>query len=118
MRCCGSKAKYTAGMLREPVTFQRLTRTTDGAGGFAEGWATISGAPTLAYVKPLSGRERWASQRIEATANYRAVIRYFAGLTEVDRIVIRGRPCQIRFIANLDMADEWLEIDIEMGVAA
>lgn len=117
-RCCGSDSKYTAGMLREPVTFERLTRTSDGAGGFTEGWAAIAGAPTLAAVKPLSGRERWASQRIEATANYRVAVRYFDGLTEVDRVVIRDRPCQIRFISNLNMADEWLEIDVEMGVAA
>jgi SPP1 family predicted phage head-tail adaptor len=103
--------------MREPVTFERLTRTDDGAGGFTNAWTTISGAPVRGMVKPLSGRERWASQRIEATANYRVVVRYFSGLTEADRVVIRGRPCQVRFVANVDMADRWLEIDVEMGAA-
>jgi SPP1 family predicted phage head-tail adaptor len=69
-------------------------------------------------VKPLSGRERWASQRVEATANYRVVVRYTADLTEADRVLIRGRPANIRFIGNLDMQNKWLEIDVELGVAA
>jgi SPP1 family predicted phage head-tail adaptor len=68
-------------------------------------------------VKPMSGRERWASERTEATANYRVVVRYNADLTEKDRVLVRGRPCNIRFIANVDMDDRWLEIDVEMGAA-
>ena len=68
-------------------------------------------------VKPLSGRERWASQRVEATANYRVVTRYSDLVTEVDRVVIRGRPANIRFVANVDLMNEWLEIDVELGVA-
>jgi len=104
-------------MLREPVTFQRKTRTSDGAGGYTTGWAAISGAPTRAMVKAMSGRERWASERVEATANYRVVVRYFADLNEVDRVLIRDRPCQIRFVNNVDLDDRWLEIDVEMGAA-
>ena len=114
VKCC---AKYSARDLREAVTFERLTRTTDGAGGFTMAWQAIAGAPTRAMVKPLSGSERWASQRIEAAANYRVVTRYTDDLTEDDRVVIRGRPSRIRFIANVDLADRWLEIDAELGVA-
>lgn len=113
MKCC---AKYSARDLREPVSFERLTRTSDGAGGFTESWASISGAPTRGMVKAMSGRERWASQRIEATSTHRIVVRYFADLTEVDRVVIRGRPHQVRFINNVDLADRWLEIDAQLGV--
>lgn len=112
MTCC---SKYSARDLREPVTFERLTRSSDGAGGFTSSWSAISGAPTRAMVKPMSGRERWASARIEALANYRVVVRYFSGLSEGDRVLIRGRPGQIRFIGNVDMADRWLEIDVELG---
>jgi len=45
------------------------------------------------------------------------VVRYFEGLTERDRVVIRSRPYNIRFIANLDMADRWLEISVDLGAA-
>lgn len=114
VRCCG---KYNARQLREAVTFQRKTRTSDGAGGYTSGFAAISGAPTRAMVKPLSGRERWASDRVEASANYRVVTRYYDGLKEGDTVLIRGRPANIRFIANVDMMDEWLEIDVQLGDA-
>ncbi len=109
--------KYNAAMLREPVTFERLTRTSDGQGGYTEAWAAISGAPDRAYVKAMSGSERWRSDRVEATSNYLAVVRYFAGLTEQDRIVIRSQNGQIRFINNLEFKNRWLEIDVNLGVA-
>ena len=104
-------------MLREPIEFQRMTRTGDGAGGFTEGWAAITGAPTRAMVKPMSGGERFQSQRTEATSTHKIVVRYFADLTEVDRAVIRGRAYQVRFINNVDFDDKWLEISAEVGVA-
>lgn len=116
VRCC-APSKYSARDLNEPVTFERLTRTSDGEGGYTEAWAAISGAPSLAMVKAMSGGERWASQRVEALSNYRVVVRYFAGLTAQDRVVIRSRNGQIRFINNVDFGDEWLEIDVELGVA-
>lgn len=115
MTCCAPK--YTSRQLRESVTFQRSTRVSDGAGGFAETWSTIAGAPTRAMVRPLSGRERWASERVEATANYRVVTRYDADLNERDRVLIRGITGNIVFIANVDMMDDWLEIDVNLGVA-
>ena len=109
--------KYTGRMLREFVRFERPVETTDEYGARLKTWVSITGAPTRAMVKPMSGRERWASERVEATANYRVVTRYSTAFTERDRVVIRGRPCNIRFIANVDMMDDWLEIDVEMGAA-
>lgn len=104
-------------MLREPVVFERMTRTADGYGGATETWAAISGAPTFAAVRSMSGNERYTSARLEARSTVRVVVRFFAGLTEVDRVQVAGRPCQIRFINNVDFANEWLEIDAEMGAA-
>ena len=113
MKCCDMHA----GLLREPVTFEALTRTNDGYGGFSEAWATISGAPDRAYVKAMSGRERYESARTEAAANWRIVCRYFSGIDEVDRVVIRSRNYQIRFVNNLELRDQWLEIDLSLGDA-
>ena len=111
--CC---SKYSARMLREPIEFQRMTRTGDGAGGFTEGWAAITGAPTRAMVKALSGSERFQSQRTEATASHKIVVRYNAGLTAVDRAVIRGRAFQLLFLNNVDYGDTFLEITAMLGV--
>lgn len=116
-KCCGGKDKYNAGMLKEPVTFQRKTPTPDGAGGFTEAWAAISGSPDRAMVKAMSGGERYVSSRLEATSSHKVVVRYYDGLTEVDRVVVRSRAYQIRFINNVDFEDRWLEISAEVGVA-
>ena len=114
-KCCGD---YNAGMLREPVTFQRAAKASDGAGGYTETWGAIAGAPTLAHAKYLSGNERWASQRVEATAKIRIAVRWFDGLLASDAVVIRSRRCNIRFINNVEFADKWLEIELGEGVAA
>lgn len=114
MACC---AKYSARDLREPVVFQRLERTSDGAGGYTEAWSQIAGAPVRGKFKAMSGRERWASDRVEATSTHRIAVRYFSDLKESDRAVIRGRAYNIRFINNVDYLDDWLEIDLQLGVA-
>ena len=114
MKCCDMHA----GMLREPVTFQRRTLTADGAGGQTEAWAAISGAPTRAHVRPVGGSERYASDRTEAIVRLRLVTRYNAGLREGDRVKIRDRVHNIRFLDNIEFADKWLQIDVDGGVAA
>ncbi|MAO24096.1 MAG: hypothetical protein CMJ25_25375 [Phycisphaerae bacterium] len=112
--CC---SKYNARQLRTEVSFQRETDTVDSMGGAIRNWAAISGAPTRAMVKPLTGREMWGSDRLEAIGNYKVVTRYFSGLTEKDRIVIDSRNGQIRFVANVDYMDDWLEITVQLGPA-
>ena len=54
LRCC----EFHAGRLKEPVTFERRTLTSDGAGGQTESWAKITGSPSYAAVLPVSGSER------------------------------------------------------------
>jgi SPP1 family predicted phage head-tail adaptor len=114
LKCCDMHA----GMLRELVTFQRRSLASDGAGGQTETWATISGAPTRAFVKPVGGSERFASDRTEATVRLRLVTRYNSGLREGDRVKIRGRVHNIRFLDNVEFQDRWLQIDVDGGVAA
>lgn len=109
--------EYNSGMLSEPVEIQRAARVSDGAGGFTETFAALSGAPTLGYVKARSGSERYASNRIEATSSWLLVVRYFSGLVENDIVVIRSRKYNIRFINNVELKDKWLEIDLSGGVA-
>jgi SPP1 family predicted phage head-tail adaptor len=111
---CG---KYSASDLREPVTFQRVTRTTDGVGGWSEAWATLAGSPSRAMVRQVSGSEAWRFDRINAEVALMVVTRYFPGVTPADRVLIRGRAHNIRSVANLDFGDKWLEIAVSGGVA-
>lgn len=111
--CC----KYKAGDLREQVTFQRVTRATDGVGGWSEGWVTVPGAPIKAKVRQLSGGEAWRFSRVDASVELMIVVRFVDGLTPADRVIIRGRAHNIRVVNNLDFDDEWLEIGVTGGVA-
>ena len=105
------------GMLKEPVTFQRETLTADGSGGTVATWSPIYQAPTRAMVKAMSGGEQWASARVEASASWRVTVRYFAGLLPKDRVIIRGKAFNIRFVNNVELADKWLVVDVSEGVA-
>lgn len=113
LQCC----QFNAGKLKEPVLFERRTLTSDGAGGQTESWATVGGAPAWAAVMPVGGSERYASDRTEAIVRLRLVTRYTSALRENDRVTIRGRVHNIRFIDNIEFADKWLQIDVDGGVA-
>lgn len=112
-KCCD----INAGMLRTAISIERKSRVADGSGGFTETWAALSGSPTRAHVKAMSGHERFASDRVEAGSRWRVTTRYFSGLFEEDRIVIAGRYYNIRFINNVEMRDRWFIIDVDGGAA-
>jgi SPP1 family predicted phage head-tail adaptor len=111
-KCCD----ITSGMLRTTVSVEAATRTSDGAGGYTTAWAARSGAPTRAHVQFKSGSELMRSDRIEAKGSYRVTMRYNSGVTESDRIVIKGRSHNIRAIDNVEMRDKWLILHCELGV--
>lgn len=112
MKCCD----LTAGKLRHRIDIQRESRTADGAGGASLAWLTIA-LNIPAMIKPLSGNETMAAQRLEANISHRIYIRYAAGFRSSDRIVFDGRMFQIRAILNLEERNRWLEIQAEEGVA-
>lgn len=112
-KCCD----YHSGKLRTAVLFERETRTTDGAGGWTRTWATVADAPTRSYAKPVSGRERWASERREAVDAVRVVVRYTSAIQTTDRLTVGGKSYNIERIDNVEFANKWLEITAAGGVA-
>jgi len=113
VKCCD----INAGMLREPISIQRPTKVSDGAGGYTETWAAPSGSPTRAGVKASGGSERWASERTEAVATWKFTMRYWSGLLESDRIVMRSIAYNITHIDNVEFADRWMVVTATRGVA-
>jgi len=107
-----------AGKLREVVSFERKSLVSDGAGGQTETWTAIPATPTRAFVMNAGGSERYASDRTEAIVRVRVVIRYTTGLLESDRVRIRDKVHNIRFIDNIEWADKWLQIDVDGGAAS
>ena len=110
-------SKYSAGMLKDIVEIQEATRASDGKGGIIKSWSALSGAPTRGMMRAVSGGERFASARTEATTTHRLVVRYFDGLQNGHRVMFRSKAFNITFINNVDYADKWLEISLQGGVA-
>jgi len=109
MKCCD----LTAGKLRTPVTFEEAVKTQTGLGSTVT-WQTI--LETRAYVKPLSGTERYRADRLEATTQVRIFVRYDDNINTADRVTYKGKALQIRAIINLEERDKWFEIFAEDGV--
>lgn len=110
-KCCD----YKAGMLREPVEIQ--SQTTVDIGGGATTLSYTNKANVRGHFKPMSGNERLYAERLDATTRNRLVIRYRSDLTDSDRVIIRDRAYQIRFIENVEFRDRWLILDLDGGVA-
>lgn len=62
-----------AGDLRERVTLQTATLTTDGGGGSTETWADV--VTVWARVEPLTGREGFEAMQIASSMSHRVTIR-------------------------------------------
>jgi SPP1 family predicted phage head-tail adaptor len=102
-------------MLREPIEIQSQVRTDIGGG--ATDITYTNRADVRGHFKPMSGNERLYAERLDATTRNRLVIRYRTDLTESDRVIVRSRAYQIRFINNLEFRNKFLEIDLDGGVA-
>lgn len=109
-----SNSMYHPGELRSLIRLDKPSRTPDGAGGFSRAW--VKHAACFARVRPLTGRERLATDRVEATAGYHITIRARADLDETMTIVWGERRHNIRFIKARDPRSLYLEIETEQGV--
>ena len=73
-----------AGRLRHTVEIQRATEAADATGQMIKTWSTI--ATRKAEIIPLSGDEYMDAQQIQSKVTHRVTMRYYDGLTSVDRL--------------------------------
>lgn len=103
--------------LKHRITFQQLTNTPDGQGGFTEAWANIASVPEVwAKVEPVSASERFFSQQIQPLVTHKVTIRWRNDLNASMRISHEGRIFQIHGIRSLDEERFWTLIDAQEGV--
>lgn len=106
---------YHIGEMTELVTIRREVRSPDGMGGAELSWQDV--AEAWAHVRPMSGRERLAADKIEASANYLVVVHAPCDVREADVIVWEGEALNVRFVKRRGARALFLEIEAEMGVA-
>ena len=75
-----------AGALRHRLTFQQLPATPqrDSTGAEVEDWQDV--ATVWGSVEPLTGRELFTAQQLNATLSHRVRLRYLPGITPKMRI--------------------------------
>ena len=111
MKCCD----LYAGKLIHKITIERETAVPDGYGGSTDTWSTHKSLK--AFIKPISGRERLHSQRLEASMSHKVFIRFSGDIIASDRVNYNGRFFQIRAIVNIEERNKWIELTCEEGVA-
>ena len=113
------------GSLRHLVTLQRAVTASDGQGGQeVMSWDGI--ATVWADIWPLSGRDRLQAEQVQSTVLHRALIRFQASpsnpdlpfVAAKDRLIHKGLAHNIRAVLDLEGRHQFLELDLESGVAA
>lgn len=107
-----------AGKFRERVTFQRLVAGADDYGNTVNAWADH--LTVWADVLERLGKEKLAAGAVESSRMATVRVRRSAaslGLTEADRVQMRGRAWNVRSIAAVGRKNELLEMLCEVGVA-
>ena len=107
--------KHRPGELKEPITINRETLTSDGMGGNTLAINVLHS--TRAKVTPMSGRESADFDQLTSHSMYTFVIRRRSGIQENDRITWLGTQYNIRSIPDSGPRDLYLELMAERGVA-
>lgn len=104
-----------SGRLRHRVLLQSKTYTANAYGEQEVTWSTV--ATVWAGIEPLSGRELFAQQQIQAEARVRIVLRYYSGLDTTWRVRHDGKNYDILEVINQDLRDASLVLLCREGVS-
>ena len=109
-----------AGLMRERVTFQRLTEgSADDYGNVYSGWSDL--AARSADLREQKGRERITGGALSDVALATMRVRSdstTSTITSADRVVARGTTWAIKDAMQVDAKDTLIEFILEKGVAA
>jgi head-tail adaptor len=109
-----------AGLLRERITFQRLTEgAVDDYGNVYSGWGDL--ATRSADLREQKGRERITGGALQDAALATMRVRSdstTSTITSADRVVARGITWAIKDVMQVDAKDTMIEFVLEKGVAA
>lgn len=106
--------KVTIADMRHRITFQFVTRTPDGQGGFTEVWANLASVPTVwAFVCPVAARERLFSSQVQYQRTHKVAMRYRSDITTEMRFLYDGRTFQLHGTIQPDGRKFFMVVDAE-----
>lgn len=80
--------------LRHRITFQSMSKTPDGQGGFENAWVNVT--TVWAKITPVSSREPYKHDQLRPEVTHRITIRWMDGLDASMQILFDGRVFQIK----------------------
>lgn len=72
-----------AGELRDRVTIETRTQTSDGHDGYTETWTATAPRRMAAKVEPLTGRDLDHARQLDERAGHLVTLRYWVGYRDV-----------------------------------
>ncbi len=94
------------GALRHRLQLETENRVDDGGGGVTQTWSPV--ATVWASIKPRSGQEVFAADRLSGRLTHEIRIRYRTGVTPVMRFRQGSRIFQILAVIDMDERRRWL----------
>jgi len=91
------------GQLRHRLIVQAETQSQGATGEVTSTYATAS--TVWGSISPITGRELEQAKQISEEITYKAIIRYYSGLTTEYRISHDSRTFEIASIQNFDERD-------------
>jgi SPP1 family predicted phage head-tail adaptor len=91
-----------AGKNRKRIEIQAIGTTRGAAGEVVDTWTTETGGTLWASIEPMSGRELFTAQQINAEITHKIRLRYYAGLTPAKRILFGTRVFNILYVMNIE----------------
>lgn len=104
-----------SGRLRHRLVLQSKVHTQDAYGDAVVSWsieATVWGA-----IEPLSGKEYFSQQQVQAEAKVRIVIRHYSGIDTTWRVSHGGLYYDIEDVLNHDTRNRMITLMCREGVS-
>lgn len=99
------------GPMRRRASLQSPPQETEAQNQYGEvatAWADV--AEVWVQVEPLSGKELWQAQQVQADVTHRVTMRYRPGVRPKWRIVYQGRVFNILYVLNLEERNRTLQL--------
>ena len=95
-----------AGDLRHRVTIQSASESVSAAGEVTKTWSDV--ATVWASIEPLTGREKWLAEQVQAAATHRVRMRYRSDVGLENRLLYGSRVLDILEVMNTGERDKEL----------
>lgn len=94
------------GKLRHWITIQSYTPTRDSFGAEVEHWQDVM--KVWASVEPLTGKEYFAAQEVNAEVSVKVIMRYSPGIQPEMRVIFGARVFEILAVMNTEERNKQL----------